>query len=93
MRPCRLPSCQGHWPLLTSETIRASCIWERIAPSADPSYDFKGAPFQFNFRRQVNRTHVVLHDYFNIYIEKLGVLVCGLLVLFFWGSARLFANG
>ena len=62
------------------------------APSADASYGFKGAPFQFNFWRQVNRTHVVLHDYFNIYIEKLGVLVCGLLVLFFWGSTRLFAK-
>jgi hypothetical protein len=42
------------------------------------------AAFRFAFRRQVNRTHVVLQDYFNIDVERLGVLLCGLLVLFFW---------
>ncbi len=61
-------------------------------PWADPSHNFKGAAFQFNLRRQVNRTHVVLRDYFNVYVEKLGVLDCGLLVLIIWGGARLFAK-
>lgn len=50
------------------------------------------AAFRFDFRRQVNRTHVVLRDYFNIDMERLGVLLCGLLVLFFWANARLFAK-
>jgi hypothetical protein len=40
----------------------------------------------------VNRTHVVLRDYFNIDVERLGVLLCGLLLLFSWANARLFAK-
>jgi hypothetical protein len=59
---------------------------------ADASHNFKGAPFQFNLRRQINRTHVVLRDYFNVYVEKLGGLDFGLLVLIFWSGARLFAK-
>jgi hypothetical protein len=61
-------------------------------PWADPSHNFKGAPFQFNLGRQINRTHVVLRDYFNVYVEKLGALDFGLLVLILWGGARLFAK-
>lgn len=61
-------------------------------PWADASHNFKGAPFQFNLRRQINRTHVVLRDYFNVYVEKLGGPDFGLLVLIFWGGARLFAK-
>ena len=61
-------------------------------PWADPSYGFKGAPFRFDFRRQVERTHVVLRGYFDIYVVRLGALFCGLLVLVFLGEVRLFAS-
>jgi 4-amino-4-deoxy-L-arabinose transferase-like glycosyltransferase len=82
-RPLATPHIQEYSDILQSGTY---------PPWADPSHNFKGAPFQFNFWRQINRTHVVLRDYFNIYVEKLGVLDCGLLVLIFWGGARLFAR-
>ena len=82
-RPVAAPHVQEYSEILQLGTY---------PPWADPSYNFKGAPFQFNFRRQVNRTHVVLRDYFNVYVEKLGVLDCGLLVLIFWDGARLFAK-
>jgi hypothetical protein len=82
-RPVATPHIQEYSDILQLGTY---------PPWADPSHGFKGAPFQFNFWRQVNRTHVVLRDYFNIYVEKLGVLDCGLLVLLLCGGARSFAK-
>lgn len=61
-------------------------------PWADPSFEFKGAPFRFSLRRQINRTHVVLRGYFDIYIVQLGPLVCGLLILLLFDDMRLFAR-
>jgi hypothetical protein len=58
-------------------------------PWADPSHGFKGAPFQFSLIRQLNRTHVVLRGYFDIYVQELGVLVCGMLILCLWNNTRL----
>ncbi|HEY1468405.1 MAG TPA: hypothetical protein VGF61_05135 [Candidatus Acidoferrum sp.] len=82
-RPAATPHIQEYSGILQLGTY---------PPWADPSHGFQGAPFQFNFGRQVNRTHVVLRDYFDLYVEKLGALLCGLLVLFFSDSARLFAK-
>jgi hypothetical protein len=59
-------------------------------PWADPSHDFKGGHFRFNVKKQLNRTHVVLREYFNIYVEQLGVLLCGILVLVVAGDWRVF---
>jgi hypothetical protein len=82
-RPVATPHIQDYSQILQLGTY---------PPWADPSYRFKGAPFQFSFWRQVNRTHVVLHDYFNLYVEKLGVLMCGLLVLFSCSNPPIFAK-
>jgi hypothetical protein len=59
-------------------------------PWADPSHGFKGAPLQFRFWRQLNRTHVVLHGYFDIYVQALAALACGILILLCWDNVRLF---
>ena len=56
-------------------------------PWADPSYDYKGAPIHFDWRRQLNRTHIVLRYYFDLYIEQLAPLVTGFLVLVIWGGS------
>jgi hypothetical protein len=62
-------------------------------PWADPSYDYKGAPLRFDLRKQINRTHVVLRDYFALYAGQLGALICGFLVLLIWtGSYREYAR-
>jgi hypothetical protein len=56
-------------------------------PWADPSYGYHGAPFRFDLRRQLNRIHVVLRSYFDLYIEQLGALATGFLVLLIWGGS------
>lgn len=56
-------------------------------PWADPSHGYKGAPLHFNFWRQLNRTHIVLRYYFDLYVVQLGALICGFLVLLLWGGA------
>ncbi len=55
-------------------------------PWADPSFEYNGAPIRFDLRRQLNRIHVVLRTYFELYIEQLGALTTGLLVLLFYGG-------
>ncbi len=55
-------------------------------PWADPSFSYKGTPTHFNLRRQINRTHIVLHYYFELYIELLGALVTGVVVLMVLGG-------
>jgi hypothetical protein len=57
-------------------------------PWADPSYGFKGGKFVFNVKKQLNRTHVVLREYFDDYVVLLGALTCGILVLFAMGDTR-----
>ncbi|MFZ3217037.1 MAG: glycosyltransferase family 39 protein [Candidatus Acidiferrales bacterium] len=62
-------------------------------PWADPSYGYHGAPVHFNLRRQINRTHVVLRYYFDLYIGELGALFAGFLALLICsGSAAGFAK-
>ena len=57
-------------------------------PWADPSYDFKGWKFVLNVKKQLNRTHVVLREYFDDYVVLLGALTCGIIVLFAMGDTR-----
>jgi len=61
-------------------------------PWADPSHGYRATPFHFNFWRQLNRTHVVLRYYFELYIVQLGALISGFLVLLFSGSVRQFGK-
>jgi hypothetical protein len=55
-------------------------------PWADPSHGYKGGPQRFPLRRQLNRIHIVLRYYFDLYIVQLGGVSCGLLVLLLWGG-------
>lgn len=50
-------------------------------PWADPSYGYRGAPAHFSLRQQINRTHIVLRYYFDVYIVGLGALFTGFLAL------------
>ncbi len=55
-------------------------------PWADPSVYYRGTPVHFDLRRQLNRIHVVLHYYFELYLGILGAMVTGLLILVVWGQ-------
>ena len=55
-------------------------------PWADPSRDYKGTPQRFHPRRQLNRIHIVLRYYFDLYVVQLGGVGCGFLVLLLWGG-------
>jgi hypothetical protein len=57
-------------------------------PWSDPSYGYRATPFHFMLRRQLNRTHIVLRYYFDLFVVQLGPLLTGLLVLFFLGDRR-----
>ena len=57
-------------------------------PWSDPSYGYRATPFHFMLRRQLNRTHIVLRYYFDLFVVQLGPLLTGLLVLFFLGNRR-----
>ena len=64
-------------------------------PWADPSYRYKGASHHFFLGRQLNRIHIVLRYYLELFAIQLGSLLCGFLVLFFCAgdlarSAKLF---
>jgi len=62
-------------------------------PWADPSFSYSPQPFHFHLRRQLNRIHVVLKVYFDLFIVQLGCLVCGFLVLLFFSrNTALFAS-
>jgi hypothetical protein len=57
-------------------------------PWADPSYDFKGWKFVLHLKMQLNRTHVVLREYFYDYVVLLGAFLCGVFILFAMGDTR-----
>jgi hypothetical protein len=66
-------------------------------PWSDPSSGYKGGRLRFNLGRQVNRIHIVLKYYFDLYFIQLGPLTAGFLVLLFYASdlrgfARRFAS-
>jgi hypothetical protein len=61
-------------------------------PWSDPSYGYRATPFPFKWRSQLNRTHVVLHYYFDLFVVQLGGLLAGLLILVFGGSASEFGK-
>jgi hypothetical protein len=52
-------------------------------PWADPSYGFKGASRHFYLAQQLNRIHVDLRVYFELFAVRLGAAVCAVLILFF----------
>jgi hypothetical protein len=56
-------------------------------PWSDPSYGYRATPFHFMLARQLNRTHIVLRYYFDLFVVQLGPLLAGLLVLFFLGDS------
>jgi len=53
-------------------------------PWADPSNGYKGSPVHVDLRRQINRIHIVLHDYFDLYFGLLAPLLTVFLVLAIW---------
>jgi hypothetical protein len=55
-------------------------------PWSDPSSDYKGERLRFNLGRQVNRIHIVLKYYFDLYFIQLGPLTAGFLVLLFYAG-------
>jgi len=55
-------------------------------PWSDPSYGYRATPFHFVLARQLNRTHIVLRYYFDLFVIQLGPLLAGLLILFFLGD-------
>jgi hypothetical protein len=64
---------------------------------ADPSFRYVPAPFHLMPRRQLNRLHVVMRYYFDLYFVGLAGLVCGLLALVLYAGeiqafCRLFAS-
>lgn len=62
-------------------------------PWVDPSFRYRPQPFHFHLLRQLNRIHVVLKVYFDLFIVQLGCLVCGFLVLLFYSrNTALFAS-
>jgi hypothetical protein len=56
-------------------------------PWADPSFGYTPAPFRLRLRQQLNRIHVVLRFYFDLFAVQLGSLLCGLLVLVFYADS------
>ena len=60
---------------------------------ADPSFGYRPVPFHFHLGRQINRTHIVLRYYFDLWFVQLGSLVCGVIILFLlsrpWALSRL----
>jgi Dolichyl-phosphate-mannose-protein mannosyltransferase len=61
-------------------------------PWSDPSYGYRATPFHFKLARQLNRTHIVLRYYFDLFVVQLGPLLAGLLVLFFLGDRNEFGK-
>jgi hypothetical protein len=56
-------------------------------PWADPSYAYRGQPVHVDFRRQLNRTHIVLRYYFDLYFGQLGALIAGFIILLICGDS------
>ena len=60
-------------------------------PWADPSYGYTGTRLRFDLRRQLNRTHIVLRYYFDLYVVSLAPLTTGILIFVgMGGSVRKF---
>jgi hypothetical protein len=55
-------------------------------PWADPSYGYVGGGFRFDLRKQLNRTHVVLREYFDLYTGQLAAVACGFAALLIWSG-------
>ena len=73
-------------PLLAAPHIDAYVPYLSLGtypPWADPSYGFKGASHHFYLGPQLNRIHVDLRVYFELFAIRLGAVVCGILILFF----------
>jgi hypothetical protein len=56
-------------------------------PWSDPSHGYRATPFHFLLRRQLNRTHIVLRYYFDLFVVQLAPLLAGILILFFLGDS------
>jgi hypothetical protein len=61
-------------------------------PWSDPSYGYRATPFHISLRRQLNRTHIVLRYYFDLFVVQLGALGAAFLALFFAGGGKRFAR-
>jgi hypothetical protein len=61
-------------------------------PWSDPSHGYRATPFHFMLRRQLNRTHIVLRYYFDLFVVQLGPLFTGILGLFFLGNRAEFGK-
>lgn len=61
-------------------------------PWSDPSYGYRATAFRFNLRRQLNRTHIVLRYYFNLFVVQLGAPAAGFLALFLAAGPKTFAR-
>ena len=57
-------------------------------PWAEPSFGYHGASTPIDLRRQLNRVHVVLRYYFDLYFVDLGALTAGMLALLIGGDPR-----
>ena len=84
----QIPSTASARPLAAphAREFTAILFLGTYPPWSDPSYEYHGAPFRFDLRRQLNRIHVVLRSYFDLYIEQLCALATGFLVLLIWGG-------
>jgi Dolichyl-phosphate-mannose-protein mannosyltransferase len=82
-RPSAAPHIADYRPIIQLGTF---------PPWSDPSYGYRASPFHFMLRRQLNRTHIVLRYYFDLFVVQLGPLFAGLLVLFFLGDPREFGK-
>jgi hypothetical protein len=79
-------------PLLAAPHIDAYIPYLSLGtypPWADPSYGFKGASHRFYLAQQLNRIHVDLRVYFELFAVRLGALVCGIVILFFCAGSLL----
>ena len=61
-------------------------------PWADPSFGYQGTSTPIDLRRQLNRVHVVLRYYFDLYFVDLGGLTAGMLALLIGGDLRGFGQ-
>jgi len=82
-RPSAAPHIADYNPIIQLGTF---------PPWSDPSYGYRATPFHFMLRRQLNRTHIVLRYYFDLFVLQLGPLFAGLLALFFLREPRDFGR-
>ena len=82
-RPSAAPRIADYRPIIQLGTF---------PPWSDPSYGYRATPFHFMLRRQLNRTHIVLRYYFDLFVVQLAPLFAGLLVFLFLGDRREFVK-